>query len=145
MDAKDTASYRVTFVDMNNGKFGYQLERNGKVVDADEFSPEKGIEYKGLKVHVKGQITPGDSIGIEKRESFSIFDTFKEAMSWSDKSVSDTSATAKLHQMTEEFQAAFIHLNKARTDVGARLSTLDIQEQNHEDFNLSLAKAKSNF
>ncbi|XNO33108.1 flagellar hook-associated protein FlgL [Vibrio alginolyticus] len=145
VDAKDDAAYRVTFVDMNNGKFGYQLERNGKEVDADEFSPEKGIEYKGLKVHVKGQITPGDSIEIEKRAEFSIFDTFKDAMAWSDKSVSDTSATAKLHQMTEEFHAAFIHLNKARTDAGARLSTLDIQEQNHEDFNLSLAKAKSNF
>ncbi len=144
-DTKDTASYRVTFVDMNNGKFGYQLERDGAVVKADEFSPEKGIEYNGLKMQVKGQITPGDSIGIAKRETFSIFDTFKQAMSWSDKSVSDTSSTAKLHQMTEEFQAAFIHLNKARTDVGARLSTLDIQEQNHEDFNLSLAKAKSNF
>ncbi|MGY0616190.1 flagellar hook-associated protein FlgL [Vibrio sp. FJH11] len=144
-DSEDTASYRVTFVDMNNGKFGYQLERNGRVVDADEFSPKQGIEYNGLTVHVKGQITPGDSIGIEKRESFSIFDTFKQAMLWSDKSVSDASATAKLHQMTEEFQAAFIHLNKARTDIGARLSTLDIQEQNHEDFNLSLAKAKSNF
>ncbi|MBR9874020.1 MAG: flagellar hook-associated protein FlgL [Vibrionaceae bacterium] len=144
-DTEDTASYRVTFVDMNNGKFGYQLERDGAVVKADEFSPEKGIEYNGLKMQVKGQITPGDSIGIAKRETFSIFDTFKQAMSWSDKSVSDTSSTAKLHQMTEEFQAAFIHLNKARTDVGARLSTLDIQEQNHEDFNLSLAKAKSNF
>jgi flagellar hook-associated protein 3 FlgL len=144
-DSDDMASYRVTFVDMNNGKFGYQLERNGRVVDADEFSPEKGIEYNGLTVHVKGQITPGDSIGIEKRETFSIFDTFKQAMFWSDKSVSDSSATAKLHQMTEEFQAAFIHLNKARTETGARLSTLDIQEQNHEDFNLSLAKAKSNF
>lgn len=144
-DSEDTASYRVTFVDMNNGKFGYQLERNGRVVDADEFSPKQGIQYKGLTLHVKGQVTPGDSIGIEKRESFSIFDTFKQAMLWSDKSVSDASATAKLHQMTEEFQAAFIHLNKARTDIGARLSTLDIQEQNHEDFNLSLAKAKSNF
>ncbi|CAE6890681.1 flagellar hook-associated protein FlgL [Vibrio sp. B1FLJ16] len=144
-DSDDTASYRVTFVDMNNGKFGYQLERNGRVVDADEFSPEKGIEYKGLQVYVKGQITPGDSIGIEKRDSFSIFDTFKHAMKWSEKSVSDASATAQLQQMTEEFQAAFIHLGKARTDVGARLSTLDIQEQNHQDFNLSLAKAKSNF
>ncbi|MCA0935670.1 flagellar hook-associated protein FlgL [Vibrio alginolyticus] len=144
-DSDDTASYRVTFVDMNNGKFGYQLERNGRVVDADEFSPEKGIEYKGLQVYVKGQITPGDSIGIEKRDSFSIFDTFKQAMKWSEKPVSDASATAQLQQMTEEFQAAFIHLGKARTDVGARLSTLDIQEQNHQDFNLSLAKAKSNF
>ncbi len=144
-DSDDTASYRVTFVDMNTGKFGYQLERNGRVVDADEFSPEKGIEYKGLKVEVKGQITPGDSIGIEKRDSFSIFDTYKQAMEWSEKSVSDASATAKLQQMTEEFQAAFIHIGKARTDIGARLNTLDIQEQNHQDFNLSLAKAKSNF
>ncbi len=49
VDAKDTASYRVTFVDMNNGKFGYQLERNGKVVDADEFSPEKASSTKDLK------------------------------------------------------------------------------------------------
>ncbi|WP_423840239.1 flagellar hook-associated protein FlgL [Vibrio mytili] len=145
LDESDDASYRVTFVDMSSGKFGYQLERNGKVVDADEFSPGKGIEYQGLKLHVKGQITAGDSIEIEKRDAFSIFDTFNQAMSWSEKPVSDASATAELHQMTEEFQAAFVHLNKARTDVGARLSTLDIQEQNHEDFNLSLAKAKSNF
>ncbi|MDF2154953.1 flagellar hook-associated protein FlgL [Vibrio sp. CAU 1672] len=144
-NSQDESAYRVTFVDMSNGKFAYQLEKNGKVVDADEFSPEKGIEYQGLKIHVKGQITPGDSIELDKRGSFSIFDTFKQAMSLSDRSVSDTSATAKLHQMTEEFHAAFIHLNKARTDVGARLSTLDIQEQNHQDFDLSLAKAKSNF
>ncbi|MCQ6508129.1 flagellar biosynthesis protein FlgL, partial [Vibrio parahaemolyticus] len=35
--------------------------------------------------------------------------------------------------------------NKARTDVGESLSTLDILEQNHEDFNLSFEKSKSNF
>lgn len=90
-------------------------------------------------------MTAGDSIALEPRETFSVFDAFRETMSWSDSSVSDASATAKLHQMTEEFQAAFVHMNKVRTDLGAKLSTLDIQEQNHEDFNLSLAKAKSNF
>lgn len=142
---QDPSSYKVTFVDMQNGKFGYQLEQDGSVVDAKEFDPQSGIEYENIKIQIKGQITKGDSISLEPRSSFSIFDTFKEASRLAESSVSDTSATAKLHQVTEEFHAAFIHITKARTDVGARLSTLDIQQQQHEDFNLSLAKAKSNF
>nr|PMJ93396.1 hypothetical protein BCU10_10485 [Vibrio splendidus] len=122
-----------------------QLEKDGAVVAAEDFDPSTGIVYEGLNIQIKGQITKGDSITLEPRETFSIFDTFKEAAEQAENPVSDASATAKLHQVTEEFHAAFIHLTKARTDVGARLSTLDIQEQQHEDFKLSLAKAKSNF
>ncbi|CAH1543097.1 flagellar hook-associated protein FlgL [Vibrio rotiferianus] len=143
--SRDESNFKLTFVDMSNGKFGYQLEKNGSVVQVDDYSPIDGIKYEGVSIQLKGQVTAGDSITIEPRKTFSIFDTFRDTAKWSDESVSDASATAQLHQMTEEFQAAFIHLNKARTDVGARLSTLDIQEQNHEDFNLSLAKSKSNF
>ncbi|MCQ6453704.1 flagellar biosynthesis protein FlgL, partial [Vibrio parahaemolyticus] len=43
VDAKDPASYRVTFVAMKYGKFGSPLERNGQVVAADDFSPEPGL------------------------------------------------------------------------------------------------------
>ena len=143
--AEDGSTYKVTFVDMQTGKFAYQLEKDGAVVAAEDFDPATGIVYEGLNIQFKGQVTKGDSIILEPRETFSIFDTFKEAAEQVENPVSDASATAKLHQMTEEFHAAFIHLTKARTDVGARLSTLDIQEQQHEDFKLSLAKAKSNF
>ncbi len=144
-DASDDATYKVTFVDMPNDKYGYQLERNGSVVDADVFDPKKGIQYDGLTVHVKGQINKGDEITLTPKKTFSIFDTFKKTMEYTTGPVADLSNTAKLHQMTEEFSKAFIHLNQARSDVGARLSTLDIQEQQHEDFNLTLAKSKSNF
>ncbi len=143
--ADDSATYKVTFVDMQTGKFAYQLEKDGAVVAAEDYDPSTGVVYEGLNIQFKGQITKGDSITLEPRETFSIFDTFKETAEQAENPVSDASATAKLHQMTEEFHAAFIHLTKARTDVGARLSTLDIQEQQHEDFKLSLAKAKSNF
>ncbi|ANP77211.1 flagellar hook-associated protein 3 [Vibrio crassostreae 9CS106] len=142
---EDGSTYKVTFVDMQTGNFAYQLEKDGAVVAAEDFDPSTGIVYEGLNIQIKGQITKGDSITLEPRETFSIFDTFKEAAEQAENPVSDASATAKLHQVTEEFHAAFIHLTKARTDVGARLSTLDIQEQQHEDFKLSLAKAKSNF
>ena len=144
-DPEDPAIYKVTFVDMQNGSFGYQLEKDGSVVDAKEFDPSTGIEFEGVNIQVKGQITKGDSITLEPRQEFTIFDTFQDAMKWVDSSVSDASATAQLHQATEEFHAAFVHITKARTDVGARLSTLDIQEEQHEDFKLSLAKSKSNF
>ncbi|NDJ83792.1 flagellar hook-associated protein FlgL [Vibrio campbellii] len=144
-ESRSDSNYKVTFVDMSNGKFGYQLEKDGGIVQVDDYSPIDGIQYEGVNIQLKGQVSAGDSITLEPRQTFSVFDAFKETMQWSESSVSDASATAKLHQMTEEFQAAFVHMNKVRTDVGAKLSTLDIQEQNHEDFNLSLAKAKSNF
>ncbi|CAH8202488.1 flagellar hook-associated protein FlgL [Vibrio aestuarianus] len=145
LNPDDQSSYKVTFVDMPNGKYGYQLEQDGSVVSADEFDPQKGIQYQDLTIHVKGQISKGDVVSLEPRSTYSLFDSYKEAIALSQSSVSDASSTAKLHQITEEFHAAFIHLNKVRTDIGARLSTLDIQEEQHEDFKISLAKSKSNF
>ncbi|SHO55810.1 flagellar hook-associated protein FlgL [Vibrio quintilis] len=144
-DSDDESKYSVVFVDMGNGEFGYQLEQDGSDVQTDIFNPKTGIQYEGLTINVKGQITAGDRIELTPRKTFSIFDTFKEAMKYSENSVSDASSTAKLHQMTEEFHTAFIHLNKVRTDIGARLSTLDIQENEHEDYKLTLAKSKSSF
>ncbi|WP_394146291.1 flagellar hook-associated protein FlgL [Vibrio atypicus] len=145
LNPDDQSNYKVTFVDMPGGKYGYQLEQDGSVVQADIFDPAKGIKYEDINIQVKGQITKGDSIELEPRRSYSIFETFKEALELSSGSVSDASNTAKLHQITEEFHAAFIHLTKARTDVGARLNTLDIQEEQHADFEMTLAKSKSNF
>lgn len=141
----DNSNYTVTFVDMDNGKFGYQLERNGSIVQADEFDGKTGIQFEGLTIAIKGQITKGDSITLEPRKTFSIFDSFKDAIEYSSQSVSDASSTAKLHQVTEELHKAFIHLNKSHTNIGASLSTLDIQEEQHEDFKISLAKSKSQF
>ncbi|MFA0088742.1 flagellar hook-associated protein 3 [Vibrio sp. 10N.286.49.C2] len=141
----DDSEYKVTFVDMGKAQFGYQLERNGSVVKAGDYDPKAGIEHDGFSLRVKGQITAGDAIVLAPRESFSVFDTFRDAIDALDYDVSDASANAKLHQVTEEFHTAFLHLTKARTDVGVRLNTLDTQEQQNEDFKISLARSKSNF
>lgn len=144
-DPDDDASYKVTFVDLGNDTYGYELERNGSSVQTGDFDPKTGIEYDGLTIYLKGQITRGDSIEINRRESFSMFDTLKNAIKASQGSVSDASNSAKLQQYTAELQSAFTHITKVRTDIGARLNTLDIQEQQHEDFKISLAKSKSQF
>ncbi|WP_375750971.1 flagellar hook-associated protein FlgL [Vibrio sp. HN007] len=144
-DYFDESVYKITFVDMGTGNFGYQLEKDGSVVAAQEFDPKVGLKYEGLNIEIKGQITAGDSITLEPRKTISIFDTFRDVINLEDASVSDASATGQLHRLVKEFDAAFIHLGKARTDVGARLDTLDIQEDLHEDFKLTLAKSKSAF
>ncbi|WP_217515667.1 flagellar hook-associated protein FlgL [Vibrio metschnikovii] len=144
-DDGDNASYTVTFVDMLNGGFAYQLERDGEVVEVNDFDPRTGVQYQGLTINIKGSITAGDSITLNPRKTFTVFDSFKKAIEYSKGSVSDASTTGKLHQITEELHTAFIHLNQVRSDVGARLSTLDLQEDQHEDFKISLARSKSQF
>ncbi len=144
-DASDESSYKITFVDMGTGKFGYQLDKDGSSVLAEEFDPQKGIAYEGLSIQIKGQITAGDAITLQPRQTISIFDSFKQVIDLGSAPVSDASATAELHRLTKEFDEAFIHLGKARTDVGTRLNTLDVQSDLHQDFELTLAKSKSAF
>ncbi|CAH0525157.1 flagellar hook-associated protein FlgL [Vibrio hippocampi] len=141
----DNGSYRVTFVDMGNEKFGYQLERNGSVVDAGDYEPTQGVTYNGLTVELTGQVTAGDVVELKPQATYSIFEAFRDAEINLDKEVSDASATANLHQVTERFQQAFLHLTQARTEVGTQLNTLDVQEVQHEDFKISLARSKSTF
>ncbi|MGR5118372.1 flagellar hook-associated protein FlgL [Vibrio astriarenae] len=144
-NSSDLSVYNITFVDMGNGQFGYQLEQNGVAVKVDTYDPTTGIEFGDLSVQFRGQIAAGDKVELDRRETFSVFDSLRDAIDYSEGSVSDASNTAHLHQVTEELSAAFVHLGQVRTEVGTRLSTLDIQEDQHKDFQMSLAKSKSNF
>ncbi|USD66696.1 flagellar hook-associated protein FlgL [Vibrio sp. SCSIO 43136] len=144
-DLNDNSTYRVTFVEMPDGSRGYQLEKDGSVVDADVYNPATGIQYGQQSFQFKGRITAGDQISFEPKRTFDMFDSLNKAIEYSKASVADSSATAELHQVVAELHNAFVHLNKVRTDLGARMGTLDIQEQQHEDFKISMAKSKSNF
>ncbi|PJC85990.1 flagellar hook-associated protein 3 [Vibrio sp. HA2012] len=143
--AEDKPEYTITFVDWGDGGYGYQLEEDGSVVAADKLDLKEGIQYEDLNIKLKGQITAGDSITLKAKEKISIFDSLKRAIDLQDASVSDASSTADLHRVTEELNAGFVHLTKVHTDIGSRLKTLDIQEDQHEDFKLTLAKSRSSF
>lgn len=145
LPAEDKPEYKVTFVDMGDGSFGYQLEEDGSVVQTEVLDLKEGIQYDGLHIRLKGQITAGDTITLKAQENVSVFDALKRAIDLETASVSDASATAELHRITEELDQGFVHLTKVHTDVGSRLSTLDIQEDQHEDFKIALAKSRSSF
>lgn len=137
----DNSAYSVTF-DMNaNGDTTYELTQDGTVVSAGLYDPQNGIEWQTLKMTFEGEMLPGDTIALERQETFNVFDAFRKGAELSHADIDDATATAELHQVTEQFAAAFKHLNKARSEVGTRLTTLDRQESMHQDFKLVLNRS----
>lgn len=83
----------------------------------------------------------GDSVDLTRQDKVNPFDAFRKAIALTSKDNNDASANAELQQATAEFTAAFKHLNKARSEVGSRLQTLDRQDDMHKDYKLVLNKS----
>ncbi|KKD01171.1 MULTISPECIES: flagellar hook-associated protein FlgL [Photobacterium] len=137
----DNASYTIDFTQTGSGAV-YDLYQDGLLVDSQPFDPKRGIEWGTLSVQLEGEVTDGDQIILNRQETFSVFDSFKRGIEVSARAPSDASATAELHQVAEELSQAFKHINRARSEVGTRLQTLDRQADMHEDFKLVINKAR---
>lgn len=137
----DNASYTIDFTQTGSGAV-YDLYQDGLLVDSQPFDPKRGIEWGTLSVQLEGEVTDGDQITLNRQDTFSVFDSFKRGIEVSARAPSDASATAELHQVAEELSQAFKHINRARSEVGTRLQTLDRQADMHEDFKLVINKAR---
>lgn len=137
----DQSEYRVDF-STSSGDTSYELYQDGALVSTAPFDPHKGIQWNTLQVDLKGEIKDGDSIALNRQENVSVFDAFKRGIELSDSDVSDASATAELHQVAEELAQGFKHINRARSEVGTRLQTLDRQEDMHQDFKIVMNEAR---
>ncbi|WP_407331088.1 flagellar hook-associated protein FlgL [Enterovibrio sp. 27052020O] len=137
----DISEYAVSFRVDGDGQTQYELMQNGAVVSTGMYDPQTGVEFGTLTLRFEGEMLDGDTIALERQDTFNVFDAFKKGIDLSHESIFDASATAELHQVTEQFAAAFKHLNKARSEVGTRLTTLDRQESMHQDFKLVLNRS----
>ena len=95
-----------------------------------------------VRLKVKLSVKDGDVIDLSRQEKVNVFDAFKRSIELSDSDVSDASATAELHQAAAEFSEGFKHINRARSEVGTRLQTLDRQEDMHQDFKIVMSNAR---
>ncbi|MEZ9524518.1 flagellar hook-associated protein FlgL [Enterovibrio norvegicus] len=137
----DTSDYAVNFSVDGNGQTLYELTQNGAMVSSGVYDPATGVQWGTLSASFEGEMLDGDSISLARQDTFNVFDAFRKGMELSEESIFNASATAELHQVTEQFSAAFKHLNKARSEVGTRLNTLDRQESMHQDFKLVLNRS----
>ncbi|MEZ8028018.1 flagellar hook-associated protein FlgL [Enterovibrio norvegicus] len=137
----DTSDYAVNFSVDGNGQTLYELTQNGAMVSSGVYDPATGVQWGTLSASFEGEMLDGDSITLARQDTFNVFDAFRKGMELSEESIFNASATAELHQVTEQFAAAFKHLNTVRSEVGTRLNTLDRQESMHQDFKLVLNRS----
>ncbi|MBV7298533.1 flagellar hook-associated protein FlgL [Enterovibrio paralichthyis] len=137
----DNSEYAVSFSVDGNGQTMYELTQDGNVVNSGVYDPQNGVQWGTVSMSFEGEMLDGDRIVLERQGTFNVFDAFKRGIELSDESIFNASATAELHQVTEQFAGAFKHLNKARSEIGTRLTTLDRQESMHKDFKLVLNRS----
>ncbi|GAB3520675.1 flagellar hook-associated protein 3 [Photobacterium proteolyticum] len=137
----DPSAYRIEFATTATGP-AYKLFQNGSEVSSGQFDPGKGIQWGTLQVDLEGEIEDGDVIELSRQDKINVFDAFQRSIDLSDSDVSDASASAELQQAVAELSEGFKHINRARSEIGTRLQTLDRQENMHEDFKIVMTQAR---
>ncbi|MBY5947324.1 flagellar hook-associated protein FlgL [Photobacterium rosenbergii] len=149
LDSDDPAAYSVSFVDDGQGGLNYELYDGSQQVATGSYDPAQGIQYTGqppsnaeLDLQFTGDVKPGDSVKLDKRDTIDLFETLNDAIMYSEYPTSSPEARAGLQRSIEELNASYVHMNQRRAEVGTGLKTLETYEAQHQDFELSLNKAK---
>lgn len=153
-DPNDTTQYRVAFVENAAGEMQYELydDTSNTLLGSGAYDATVGIQYSdpapgsqiSLNFQFDGDIKPNDSVTLEPAKTFSLFDSIKSAIDYTEFSDASSEARAGLQRTIEELNAGYVHMNQRRSDVGTGLKTLESYEEQHKEFELTLSKANSN-
>ena len=152
--------------DANNSRETQTIDVNGISMDIDgvpsdddtyEFSQfveaipydEDGqaISFNGIKTEIKGSVVAGDSFTLQASDEKSIFATIQSAIDTL--RISGTSDSANATRETgysmslSEIDGALENISRVRSSVGARLNTIDNQNNSIQDFSLTTATTLS--
>lgn len=149
-NSSDDAEYSIEFSDDGAGGLNYRLlSDDGAVDETGPYIPSEGIKYPNtpgiepeLVVKLDGEIVDGDQVTLEKTDTIDLFQTMNDVIKYSEYDSSSPEAKAGLQRSIEELNAAYVHMNQRRAEVGTGLKTLETYEAQHQDFELSLNKAK---
>lgn len=145
----DTHSYRVAFVDDGSGKLNYELYQGtgNTPITTGAYDATVGIKYKDtagnidLDFQFDGDIQPGDEVTLNPGKTFDLFQTMNDAIKYSEYPSTSPEARAGLQQTIDDLNAAFVHMNQQRSEVGTNLKKLETYESIHQDVELTLSKA----
>ena len=149
-ESGDNSIYEVDFQDDGAGGLNYVLTRDGTPYGPSAYDPSVGIQFvdttpgseANLDLKFDGEIKPGDSVSFDKTDTIDLFQTMNDVIKYSEFDSASPEARASLQRSIEELNSAYVHMNQRRAEVGTGLKTLETYEAQHQDFELSLNKAK---
>jgi flagellar hook-associated protein 3 FlgL len=122
-------------------------DSNGvSVFSTNAYAPGQTIAFNGVEVKLNGNPLPGDDFVLTPQENISIFDTVKSAIDWMNQGknpVNQVQHNVDYDEILGQIDQALNHMTSRRVDAGVRLSLIDVQESNHLDTELHVAKGRA--
>ena len=119
----------------------------GAVVAAGDYFEGEFIDVGGARLHFDGMPTNGDTFTVEPSDVRDVFATIQDAVDVLEGFASGTTSTALLHNRLNEgldnLDQSLSHLLDHRAGVGARMNSLDTQQDVHETNVLQLKESIS--
>ena len=115
----------------------YQVtDSAGAVVAAGDYFEGEFVDVGGARLHFDGMPTNGDTFTVEPSDVRDVFATIQDAVDVLEGFASGTTSTALLHNRLNEgldnLDQSLSHLLDHRAGVGARMNSLDTQQDVHE-------------
>ncbi len=146
--------YTISFVTNSNGNVGYNVvgSVDGQIIpalpldatlDAPDYVSGGTIQFNGIETGFNGTPQPGDSFTVTSSNNESLFSSVQKLvtgleMSTASVGVSESEALNLINQSLVEIDNAFENITQVRTSVGARLKTIDDQDNVNEAFKIEL-------
>ena len=146
--------HTVTFVTNGNGNVGYNVvgSVDGQIIpappldatlDAPDYLSGATIQFNGIETGFSGTPLAGDSFSITSSTNESVFSSVEKLvtaleMPTASVGVSEAEALNLINQSLVEIDNAFENITQVRTSVGARLKTIDDQDNVNEAYKIEL-------
>ena len=145
-------TYTITFVTNSNGNTGYNIigASSGQIVpalplnainDAPDYVDSAAITFNGIETTIQGQPDVGDTFTISPSNKQDVFTTVSDlitAMEGGGGLSNDTQIQNAISHALVDLDQAFDNVLRFRTSIGARLNTIDDQQNVNETFLLDL-------
>lgn len=119
-----------------------------KYVDPTLYEEGQSIEFNGIKTEIKGKLEDLDTFTLRQSSSKDIFSTMKDSIEALRISGEDDNAKAqremRLNMARHQIDNTMKNISGVRTAVGARMRTIDNQQESTQDFKLTSQTTLSN-
>ncbi|MEM7406002.1 MAG: flagellar hook-associated protein FlgL [Pseudomonadota bacterium] len=109
---------------------------------AEDYAADAVFEFNGISTSIRGTPSQGDTFTIAPSTNQSVFTTLGNLSD--DLDLSGAPLSNALNRALVDIDRGIDNLNALRTEIGARLNTLDSQEEANADFILELETSLSN-
>ncbi|MFQ5660588.1 MAG: flagellar hook-associated protein FlgL [Gammaproteobacteria bacterium] len=142
-------TYTITFVTNAGGNLGYNVvgASSGQIIpplpqnpvtNAPDFTSEAAITFNGINTSITGIPAVGDTFAITPATRQDIFSIAQNLSAALETTASSDADVAKILNVTTrsilDIDQAFDHITQFRAMIGARLNTLDDQQQVNDAF-----------